>query len=81
MLDFRVFIQKLLNTRFFNFALVFSIDFVADQDERELLRLFGSPLIEKLSDPGLNVIEGLSERVGTRLLVMSYTSTQQSAPR
>lgn len=45
MLDFGVLVQELLNTRVFDFSLVFAVDLVADQYKRELFRLLGSALI------------------------------------
>jgi hypothetical protein len=57
-----------------------TIDFIAHQNEGEFFWFFRSALIEELSYPALDVVEGLVHPVITRLLVMSYTSTQQSAP-
>lgn len=70
-LDFRVFIQELLHARFFDFAFVFSIYFIADENEREVLWFLGRTLVEELSYPRLNVVEGLFSTQVTRLFVMS----------
>lgn len=81
MFDLWMFRQEVLNRGFFNLAFVLAIDLVSDENEGELFRFFGCALIEELSDPGLNVIKGLPKTIVTRLLVISYTKTQQSAPR
>lgn len=79
-LDFRVLRQELLHRGLLDFPLLLPIDLVAHQNEGEFFGLLGRPLVEELSDPALDVVEGLVRRLSTRLLVMSYTSTQQSAP-
>lgn len=71
MLYFGVAFQKLLNTGIFDLSVLLTIDFVSDQDEREFFWFFGRPLVQKLSDPRLDIIEGLNGFSNTRLLVMS----------
>ena len=63
--------QELLNCDLFDFPLLLPIDFVPNQNEGKLLRFLGRALVEKLGDPGFDIIEGLHERHLTRLLVMS----------
>jgi hypothetical protein len=79
-LNFGMLGEEFLNRRLFNLPFVLPIDLVANQNEREFLWLFWSSLVEKLSDPALDVVKRLTHSQITRLLVMSYTSTQQSAP-
>lgn len=71
MLDLRVLGQEVLDRRFLDLSLLLAIDLVPDEDEWELLRFLGCALIEELSDPGLDVIEGLPNPILTRLLVIS----------
>jgi hypothetical protein len=63
--------QKLLNTCLLDFAVLLSIDFVSYQDEREFFRFLGRSLVQKLSDPGFDIVEGLNGFSDTLLLVMS----------
>jgi hypothetical protein len=59
MFDLGVLGEELLHGGVLDLALVLTIDLVADEDEREFLRLLGGALVEELRDPGLDVIEGL----------------------
>lgn len=70
-LDLRVLGQEVLDRRFLDLSLLLAIDLVPDEDEWELLGFLGCALIEELSDPGLDVIEGLPNPILTRLLVIS----------
>ena len=80
MLNFGVLVQELLNGGLFNFPLILTVHLVAHQNEWEFFWLLGSTLVKELRYPALDVVEGLAHPVITRLLVISYTSTQQSAP-
>lgn len=71
MLDLGVLGQEVLDGRFLDFSLLLAIDLVPDEDEWELLGFLGRALIKELSDPGLDVVEGLPNPIGTRLLVIS----------
>ncbi len=79
-LDLRVLRQELLHRGLLHLSLLLPIHLVPHQDEGEFFGLLGRALVEELSDPALDVVEGLVHRQITRLLVISYTSTQQSAP-
>lgn len=70
-LDFGMLVQELLNTGVFDLSLVLPVDFVADQNKWELLRLFRGSLIEELSNPRFDVLERLTHKRSTFLLVMS----------
>ena len=80
MLNLGVLRQKLLDRGLFNFPLVLTVYLVTHQNEGEFFWFLGSALVEELSYPALDIVEGLVHLVITRLLVISYTSTQQSAP-
>lgn len=71
MLDLRMLGQEFLNCDLFDFPLLLPIDFIPNQNEGKLLRFLRRALVEKLGDPGFDIIEGLHERHLTRLLVMS----------
>ena len=53
-----MFVQELLDWGLFNFSLVLTIDFIAHQNEGEFFWFFRSALIEELSYPALDVVEG-----------------------
>lgn len=57
-LDFRVLRQELLHRGLLDFPLLLPIDLVAHQNEGEFFGLLGRPLVEELSDPALDVVEG-----------------------
>ncbi len=71
MFDFWMLRLKLLNAGVLNLAVLFSIDFVSDQNKWELFWLLWRSLVQKLSDPRLNVLKGLHISCVTLLLVMS----------
>lgn len=71
MLDPRMLGKELLNGYLLHFPLLFSVDLVAHQDEGELLRLLRRSLVQELTNPRLDVVEGLGPGIGTRLLVIS----------
>lgn len=71
MLDLGVLCQELLHLSLLYLPLIFPVDLVSHQNERELLRLLGRSLVEELRYPRLDVVERLSLLHGTRLLVMS----------
>lgn len=63
--------QKLLNTGLIHLTVFLSVDFVADQNEWEFFWLFWCSLIQKFSDPRLNIVKRLSFFEFTLLFVMS----------
>ena len=71
MLDAGVLLEELGHAALVDLPLVLAVNFVADQNEGELLGLLGRALVEELGDPGLDVVEGLGRSEGTLLLVMS----------
>lgn len=71
MLDLGMLRQEFLNSGVFNFSFLFSVDLVANKNEGEFFRFFGSALVQKLSDPGFDVVKRLDRSGCTRLFVMS----------
>lgn len=71
MFDAGVLFQELGHAALVDLPLVLAVNFVADQNEGEFLRLLGSTLVEELGDPGLDIVEGLGRSGSTLLLVIS----------
>lgn len=66
MLDLRMLRQELLHRRLLHLPLLLPVDLISNQNEREFLRLLRSTLVEELSDPRLDVIEGLHQKTALR---------------
>ena len=60
-LDFGMLCQELVDELFLDFPLRLTVDLVAYQNEWEFLGFLWGPLVHKLSDPGLNIIERLGQ--------------------
>jgi hypothetical protein len=71
MLDPWMLRQKFLYRCLLNLPLLFPVDLVAHKDEGKLFWLLGRSLVQELTDPRLDVIEGLTHAMSTRLLVIS----------
>jgi hypothetical protein len=63
--------KELLHSVLFDFSVRLFVYFVADEDEREYLRLLWVSLIEELTDPLFDVIERLSSAAITFFDVIS----------
>jgi hypothetical protein len=66
-----VFCKELLHSVLFDLSVRLFVYFVADEDEREYLRLLWVSLVEELTDPLFDVVEGLSRAAITFFDVMS----------
>ena len=58
--------QELLNSRLLHLALLLPVDLISNQNEGEFLGLLRSALVEELSDPRLDVVEGLHQKTAVR---------------
>ena len=61
MLDLGMFGQEVLNCALFHLSLLLPINFIPYQNEGKLLGFLRRALIEKLGDPGLDIIKGLDD--------------------
>jgi hypothetical protein len=71
MLNLGVLGQKVIQSALLHLTLTLPVDLVANQDEGKFLGLLRCTLVQKFSDPRLDIIKGLSYLKLTFLLVMS----------